>query len=213
MKQKYKGTELTKTKVINNILKYYKLSSDIEKLRGKNWYLDANYFADIMQQRHGYKKYQIVGIISALSPQTNWQENKRIAELFLMGYREELHNGNQIYKAELCLTAKKSEVFKLLTKDGKKTSYFYNNILYCNYSNGVTIDRHAIGICTQKPNKTKSISNNEAQITKTQYDFFQTCFIEASKKLDILPHQLQAITWSSYRRVRGLPNEYTTQSH
>jgi hypothetical protein len=213
MKQKYKGTELTKTKTVNNILRYYDLATKTEILRGKNWYRDANYFADIMQQRHGHKKYQIVGIIAALSPQTNWQENKRIAELFLLGYREELHNGQQLFKAEQCLEAKKSQIFKLLTKDGKKTSYFYNNILYCNYDNGVTIDRHAIGVCTQKPNKVRAINNNGAQITKRQYDFFQTCFNEAAKKVNILPHELQAIVWSSYRRLRGLPSEYATQSH
>lgn len=214
MKQIYKRKELTKTKVINNILKYYKLSSNIEKLRGKNWYIEAKYFCRIMQDRYGYELYQIAGVLAALSPQTSWQDNKRIAELFLQGQRDNLHNGSQIYKAELCLESNcELDIFFILTKEGKKTSYFFANIISPLLDNGATIDRHAMAVCFLKPNKIRSLSDNEAQISKKQYEFFNLCYKEASKKVGLQAKQLQAITWGTFRRLKGLPLEYKVQSY
>jgi hypothetical protein len=211
-KQKYKGQLLTRTKVKNNIKRYYNLSTKVERQRGKNWYFDAKYFCQILQQRYGHELYQIAGVVAALSPQTNWQENKRIAELFLQGQRDNLHNGNQMYKAELCLTAScELDIFFILTKDGKKTSYFYANILKPLLNNGTTIDRHALAVCFISPAKTRTLNDNEAQITKLQYEFFNQCYIEASNELGLNAKQLQAITWTSFRRLRGLPNEYNTK--
>lgn len=135
-------------------------------------------------------------------------KTKVIAELFLQGQRNELHNGLQIYKAELCLEASENEIFGILTKQGKKTSYFYNNILKPLENKGATIDRHSIGTCTQLPTKTRAITDNEGDLTIRQYIFFMECFNIASAKKGILPQQMQAITWNSYRDVRGLPNEY-----
>ena len=208
--QTYKRTKLTKTKVVNNILRFYDLANKDHIDSGMNWYTNANYFAYILSQRYGYKHYQVIGVISALSPQTNWQANQRIAELFLQGDRENLHNRAQIYKAELCLDAKEDEIFGILTKDGKKTSYFYNNILDPTKNVGVCVDRHSIGTCTQETTKTKAISNNDSQMTIAQYRFFMSCFEIASNKKGILPQQMQAITWNSYRNMRGLPSEYKT---
>ena len=206
MKQLFKGEILTRAKTVNNILSYYNRATNEEKLQGKNWYLNANHFAHIMQQRYGYKHYQVIGVISALSPQTSWQQNKVIAEKFLNGEREGLHNNQQIYKAELCLNANEQDIFGILTKHGVKTSYFYANMNNPTEETGTTIDRHSLGVCIQK--EPAQIQDSTYKMTKRQYEFFNECTTTAAKKLGLNSHQLQAITWTSYRRLKGLPTEY-----
>lgn len=206
-KQKFAHKEFTTTKVVNNLIRYYNLATNKELSDGCKWYNEARNFCESLSSAAEIPIYQIAGVVSALSPQTSWDLNKELAFRFLVeGERKNLHNGRQIEKAEYCLQAKNQrEIFNLLTKDKVKTSQFYYNMLFPYESIGVTVDRHAIQACIFKPDKIKS---KEFKMTKKQYDFFSDCYIKASEKVGLLPHQFQAVVWLVVRRLKELPANY-----
>lgn len=205
--QKFKGVELTQTKTVNNILKYYNLSTDLQKSNGLKWYKEAYNFCLGISNKTGLEVYRIIGVLAALSPQCSWDRNKEITYLFCVNKIDTgLHTSQQINKAYASLSANNpDEIFNLLTKEGIKTSCFYWNILLHGMNTGkATIDRHAIGISIQDPTNTAPLTDS-LQMTKKQYDFFVTCYCKAAKKVNLLPQDLQAITWLTYRELRELP--------
>lgn len=207
--QKFLGKEVTRTKVIKNILRYYNLCTQEEIESGKNWYKEANVFCQELADQHKLEVWKVAGVVSALSPQTSWEMNKTFAKEFIAkGGRGFMGNRDRTIKAKKILKASNGdEVHDLLsTKPGKalKTKAFFRNISMPGFCDTTCIDRHALAVATQKPDNTRALSNKEGSITEKQYRFLSTCYIEASKKVKIIPSELQAITWNKYRECRGL---------
>lgn len=195
-----------KSILVKRLLAFYDSATNEE--RNSNWYIEANQFAIELAERFNKPLIQVCGVIAALSPQKNWQENKRLAVLFLQG-KNHGQTKMQLKKADSCLlTECETEIFNLLTKNGLKTSQFFLNLLHPNKSIGITIDRHAVGACLFTPNNIEALP--EIRMTKTQYDVFQDVYISTANKLAIKPHELQAIVWKAYRRLKGLPLAYNT---
>lgn len=211
-KQKYKGQELTAKKCINSIIRFYLLATSTEIKDGISWYNDANNYCKELAQRFNITLPQAAGIIAAFSPQSGWVENKRYAVTYLLNPSLQLRSEVQQLKAHKIVTLKsETEIYNALSTNGQafKTKAFFVNILNPDIVTGVTIDRHAIAVCIQKPDNVYALSKDYAQPTEQQYKFFETCYMAASKKLNILPHELQAITWLTYRRLRELHTHAT----
>ena len=200
MEVRINNQKTTLRRLTNNILRYY-----TENNEAKVWYNEAKAFAkDLQEQYPQYSLFNIVGVISALSPQTSWTLNKVYAKRFLKDKLNATANTTaNKNKANKCLEAKTiCEVLTIL--NGNKTKAFYLNILMPNKQTSVTIDRHAIAISLQRPSKTRALSDNEARVSNNQYKALEQAYINAANKLGILPQQLQAITWVNYRELRGL---------
>jgi hypothetical protein len=213
MKQRFKGSILTKKKCVNNILKFYALANVSEVTEGINWYNDAHKYARDLAARFNLSVSQVAGIIAAFSPQTGWQENKRFTLTFLINPKTRVKSLVQDIKAKKMLQLKsESDIYHALSVNDAawKTKAFFLNILNPDIVTDVTIDRHAIAACLQKPDKVESLSERYSKITKAQYDFLQACYVDAAKQLEILPHQLQAIVWTVYRRLRDLRQHDST---
>lgn len=213
MKQKFKGEVIRKSSAVQRLLHYYSLATAEEINKGLNWYNEANQYAKQMAEENNLPLFVVCGIISALSPQKNWQENKKLAWEFIYKGKRGGHTSAQIDKAEACLLADNAnDIFNLLTKEGKKTSWFFYNILHPTIETGTTIDRHAIGTCVYNHNKIKTIPDAWATMTIHQYNFFQEVYASAAQHRGILPHQMQAIVWTVFRRCKGLVDEYKVQT-
>lgn len=213
MTQKYKHKVLKQAKVIKNILAFYSLATTPELLDGLAWYKDANAYAKELAQRFNLSVSQIAGIIAAFSPQANWLDNKRFTVTFLLTPNTLIRNYTQDTKARAILTLNnESAIYEALSIAGKafKTKAFFKNILNPTVNTGVTIDRHAIAACIQKTDNVESLDDSYAKVTKAQYDFFQSCYVAAANELQIFPHELQAIVWTVYRRLREL-KAHTTE--
>lgn len=207
MKQQFKGANLTKKKCINNVLRFYALAQLSEVTEGLNWYNEAHRYSRDLASRFNLSVSQVAGIIAAFSPQTGWQENKRFALTFLINPNTRIKSFTQTLKATNILKLKsEADIYHALSVNDAawKTKAFFLNILNPDIVTDVTIDRHAIACCIQKPEKVEALSEQYGKLTKKQYDFFQAVYVEAAKQLDILPQQLQAITWTVYRRLRKL---------
>jgi len=199
MKQIFKGKELTTRKVINNINRYFELSNG----DGLNWYTQANELAVEIANKTGYNVMNVAGVIAALSPQTSWELNKIYLVRFMRdGIQAKANTGANKYKALKCLQATNVEEIKIIL-NGNKTTNFFLNILFPDVDGIATIDRHAVAICIQKPEKASAISEGVV-LTDKQYLFFESCYVACAKELGIKALELQAITWVSYRKVRGL---------
>lgn len=207
VKQQFKNTKLNSTTCIKNILKYYALANIDEIKDGMSWYVRANEYVKELSQRFNISCSQATGIIAAFSPQTGWDLNKRYALSFLITPKNRLKSLVQYNKAKKILSLNdEAKIYHSLALSGKayKTKAFFLNILNPELVTDVTIDRHAIAICIQDTDKVEALSDDYGKLTLSQYNFFQYCYVQAALKLDILPQQVQAITWLTYRRLRDL---------
>lgn len=212
MKQKFKGSVLTQKKCVNSILRFYALASMAENQDGLTWYAQAHDYSKELAARFGITIQQAVGLIAAFSPQAGWVENKRYAVSYLHKPNSRVRSQVQTDKANLILTLKtEGDIYNALsTRDAAyKTKAFFLNILNHDIPTDVTIDRHAIASCIQHPDNVSALDALYGNLTKAQYEFFQAAYITAAKQLDILPHQLQAIVWVTYRRIRKLTEHST----
>lgn len=215
MKQKFKGDTLTQKKCINAILRFYKQATTSERKAGLIWYNEAHQYALELAGRFGLSVQQASGIIAALSPQCGWIENKRFAVTFLLRPNGRVKNRVEDGKARAILSLTKEDaIYQALALSGKafKTKSFFLNISNPDIQTNVTIDRHAIASCLQTPDTVEALSNAYGHLTETQYNFFQSCYIHAAGQVGVLPHQLQAIVWITYRRLRDL-RAHPTDTH
>jgi hypothetical protein len=90
-----------------------------------------------------------------------------------------------------------SREFILTTLNGNKISNFFLNIAYPEDVQAVTIDRHAIAVCLGR-----NMRENEARLTDNQYNFFMSCYVDASEVLETKPNRVQAITWEKWRALK-----------
>jgi len=214
-KQIYKNETLTERKCVNSIIRFYELATVNELQTGLNWYKDANEYCKELAGRFDISIQQAAGIIAVFSPQAGWTENKRYAVSFLINPKNILRSMVQVIKAKRILKLKsEADIYHAQSTTGQafKTKSFYLNILNPDIATDVTVDRHAIAICIQSPSNTFALSQDYAKYTEGQYRFFANCYIKAAAKFDILPHQLQAITWIVYRRIRDL-KEHSDSNH
>lgn len=212
-KQKFKGQIFSEKKCINSILRFHSLATIDEIKEGIRWYEDANIYCKELANRFNISIQQACGIIAVFSPQAGWTENKRYALSFLLQPNIKNRSLVQMIKAKKILLLKsESEIYNILSTREKafKTKAFFVNLLNPDIPTGCTIDRHAIAICLQSPNNTFPLDQRYGDnLTIAQYSFLENCYVKCAKDLGIFPHQLQAITWLTYRRIRDLKEHVT----
>ena len=206
MTQKFKGSIVESKWVIDNIMGFYDAATAEHYNNGMQWYKNANQVAVDIACTYGKHVEQTVGIIAAFSPQCDWDNNLKYAETFLRTgttgrTKYQLSIAEQVLKLET-----QEEIRKALstTPDGApKVRAFYDCILdpYCE---SVVVDRHAIACALQKPTTVGVLDVNVQRITPQQYAFIAYCYDEAARYIGILPNQIQAITWETYRSLRKL---------
>jgi hypothetical protein len=206
-KQKFKGDILTERKLVNSILRFFHAANVNEVKEGLRWYTEANEYCKELAGRFQLPLQVVAGIIAAYSPQTGWQENKRYTLSFLINPKQRHKSLVQDVKArKIAGLVCENEIYSALSVNDAawKTKAFFLNILNPDVVTSVTIDRHAIAVSIQHPDKTEALSDDYGKLTKKQYEFFERAYVKAALELDILPQQLQAITWTVYRRLRSL---------
>lgn len=142
---KFKGLELTRTKTVNNILRVYDRSKNLD---GLNWYEEANELCFDLSLNKGVHIAKIAGICAALSPLKSWDLNKVLLRDFLNGSRVG-HTKLMIKKAIDVLNLPIDEnlienICDIL--NGEKIKNLFLNIYAYNEVHAVTIDRHALSI-------------------------------------------------------------------
>ena len=65
----------------------------------------------------------------------------------------------------------------------------------------MTIDGHARNIAY---NERVGLTDNKTNIGKREYKELQALYIRAAKRAGIAPHEMQAVTWTAWRRIHGI---------
>ena len=147
------------------------------------------------------------GVVAALSPRMPWEDNINSAAKVIAADKAGLSpedvsvtafhaNKNKAFTiANMPWNADTSEVETILK--GNKTKAFYRNL---QGQDAVTVDGHATNIALGTMNSL----DKTVGLTTKHYEYIESLYTELAESLCIKSYQLQAITWLTYRRLRGL---------
>jgi len=173
----------------DKIIKHFKSSSELNKNEGLTWYQRAHNECLLLSQVFEIPLGKVVGVLAALSPNNKWQRNIHDTWNFLE---------KPSIKTKVCTFKKQRlKALAILKCDGTdlsiqgilngdKTKNFYENILYYDTSEVVTIDMWAYRSLNLKP-------------SKKHFTLAANAYTEAAIELNLRPHQVQAVVWGVVR--------------
>lgn len=166
---------------------------------GLHWYEDAFAFALTLDPEHPERA---AGVIAALSPMKDWRNNCILAaRAYERGYASGALSAN-VAKADAILSG--ADPLEVL--GGNKVRNFYRSIVNPYDPDAVCIDRHAfdisVGRVTNDPTR-------RALARAGVYEAFAAAYKRAARIIskdgyDVVPAQVQAVTWGVWRRKKGL---------
>jgi hypothetical protein len=163
-----------------------------EREEGLHWYYSAHYYAC---EAPGKDFVKGAGILAALSPCLPWDANVESFRQVIRGEEPNRQSKANRDKAQAIM----SGVHPLDVLGGLKVRSFFLNIAYPDWEVGVTIDRHAYSACAGR-----RLTDTECQqLGPPEYELAQKLYSAVAFQQGILPSQLQAICWLSWRRTHG----------
>ena len=195
------------TQHVRNILKVYRRAITDDIANGIEWYDRAKRYAETISKQTGVHVHTVIGVMAALSPNNKWERNvkdcERMCEAWVKG--DDLDD----FKV-CCYHAMKQKAWSILednlTTDeeiltrlnGQKIRSFYSNIRGLDE---VTIDGHALNIAL---GKVQGLTTDKTHMGKKVYIEMQQHYVRAAKRVNIPPHVLQAITWTTWKRENNI---------
>jgi hypothetical protein len=188
-------------KILKNIRSIYERANEDDRLSGLYWYQTAQNDAMGIALKYGFTVEQIAGIISAVSPSNPWGKNLQDAEKLAHAHANNLNRpsvgtyGNRnLDKATRILNgAPAAEEFS--TRTGPKTHAFFHLIFNPDNDFLVCVDRHARAIALNE------VSDSNSIVRPYEFKYIARHYREVARELNLLPHQLQAITWLTWLRL------------
>ena len=198
---------------VSNIVGTYLLSNGVEKSEGENWYARAMSAAQIISNSTGVDVHRVAGVIAALSPNNRWERNLIDAENVCKVYM----NGDvsDVMQVKVCTYGKMlDKAVKILECDniseipnilnGRKIRAFYECII--GKSDAVVVDGHAYSIWIGERLTMKQVPNIGVKLyANIAGDYIQaTKEINAQFNINLMPFQVQAITWVTWKRLHNV---------
>jgi hypothetical protein len=198
-------------KNFKNILKILDQADAVDINEGRVAYFRYLEVCRQIADRYGYDLPLVVAVVAATSPNCDYRGNLRSALTIIDAHK----NGIPFERITVSSYRQCGEraysyldgVDFLGTVKGPKIRAFYTNIMYPLDPHPVTIDGHAINIW-----RGKRIRLN--QIKTFKYEAVAEDYREAARRVRLLPNQLQAITWFTWKRINKIiynpqPNFFT----
>jgi len=198
---------------VSNIVGTYLLSSSVEKYEGVNWYSRAMVAAQTISNSTGVNVNKVAGVIAALSPNNRWERNlidaENVCKVYINGDVDDVMNvkvctyGKMLLKAVQILQCDKvSEIPGIL--NGRKIRAFYECIV--GKSDAVVVDGHAYSIWIGERLTMKQVPSIGIKLyANITADYIQaTEEINAKFNTNLMPFQVQAITWVAWRRLHSV---------
>lgn len=195
-------------RIERNILSVYIRANEYDREDGLHWYSNAHTSAKVIACRYNITLEQAVGTIAALSPGLNWGLNLIQAEDFIKAWTKGergrrlpvvgVYGHRNVRKTISILEGKRP----LEVLGGNKVRSFYANILDPTGAE-ITIDRHAKGLAIRSNSAKGATANSDAMVTNAEYPFYAKHYVKLAERLGLIPNQLQAICWVTWRRLKG----------
>ena len=186
----------------DNVLQVIAQATPAEEAEGMGWYSAAHHHAAEIAATYGISLSSAAATIAALSPQSGWTENLRLAHEaaeHAQAGRTDLIGGHTV---DACTKA--SQILRGADPrhvlGGRKVRSFYANILRPETPGPVTVDRHAVSILADD-------RGEERKRTLDRMGAYQHCtalYRDAGRTLGVMPHQAQAISWVTWRRIHDV---------
>tara|TARA_R110000823_G_scaffold312680_1_gene439541 strand:+ start:508 stop:1101 length:594 start_codon:yes stop_codon:yes gene_type:complete len=196
------------TQHVRNIMKVYRKANDGDIANGLEWYARARREAVSISDELGLPLASVVGVMAALSPNNRWERNKIDAYNMCSVFIRDKHGLNTFKvstyntmkgKAWSILSDELADNESILARlNGQKIRSFYSNIIGLQE---VTVDGHALNIAR---GKREGLTSDKTNIGKVLYRELQAAYIRAAKLAGIKPHEMQAITWTVWKRVHNI---------
>ena len=183
---------------------------------GLNWYFDAKTSVIKLATRYHTSIEVACGVIAALSPNNKWERNLVDADLLLRhwkigdkleSFKVATYNHNKDKAWQIAHGVDPLEALR-----GNKTRAFYQCLFLPTNSFAVCIDSHAINIALGKSQtiaQTPTLNSANYEILARAYKLATQEINRESLESSILPLQVQAVTWTLYRVLRGIDSTYT----
>lgn len=165
-----------------------------------NWYRDAKQQIRGISERTGVDEVFVAGVVAILSPGLAWELNiveaERVILLWLKGidatfWKSPAYGRNQLKVQKLL------ETHDLSLVSGPKVSAFFANLYDPEDPDYVTLDRHALRVWAGERGA------GHKYITRKEMEQAQRDFKQVAHLLEVLPSELQAVTWVAYRHFGG----------
>lgn len=189
-------------RIERNLIVCYARANEFDRTEGLYWYAQAHSDACKLSERYEVSIAAACGVISALSPGSEWSRNLLDARELLSAFRAGskippigTYGRRNVEKALAC--ARGSDPLSVL--GGQKVRAFYACILDPSNASEVCIDRHAK--CAAYGIRKNRDAN--ALVTPAEYPFVAWHYRKLAERYGVLPHQLQAVIWVTWRRLRG----------
>ena len=171
----------------------YESANIAQKNNGLSWYRQAYDYACELSRETDCSIMHACAVLSALSPNNKWTQNKRDARKFLI---------NPALDTKVCtFTGQRDKAIRTLFCDniddiktilaGKKTIAFFENIYFHDTSENVTVDIWVLRAAKIAPEK-------QVQY----YDILRDSIKRLAKSYNIKPHQFQAVVWNTIRESK-----------
>ena len=195
------------TNHVRNILKLYRQATQEDTTNGVEWYARAEREAKAIAEACALPLRTVIGVMAALSPNNKWERNVKdtmtmcqawVACDCLSDFKVSCYNTMKA-KAWSILVDELDDDHDILTRlNGQKIRSFYSNIRGLDE---VTIDGHALNIAR---GKREGLTSDKTNMGKREYRELQAAYVRAAKRVDVKPHVLQAITWTTWKRVHNI---------
>jgi hypothetical protein len=198
---KKKLSEISNRSIKLNLMKWIESSNDEQIENGKNWYNDAKSFVEFNSTVYNIDAYTIATVVSCLSPNNKWEQNKKDAIETLYFFKNNPNAKVETYLKEVkCCTykANRKKAWEALCqgfeiqKSSPKTHSFAMNIAR-NSSEHITIDKWHLRACQVSPISKKR--DLQESCTALQYRNIERITSEVAKIYNLKGYELQAIIW------------------
>jgi len=195
------------TQHVRNILKVYRRATPEDTVNGLEWYDRAKRHAKAISTKYFIHTHTVIGVMAALSPNNRWERNVKDTERMCQAWI----NGEDLTDFKVsCYNTMKQKAWSILEDDltddddiltrlnGQKIRSFYSNIRGLTE---VTIDGHAYNIAL---GIRQGLTSDKTNMGKKLYREMQEAYVKAAKRVGVKPHELQAITWTTWKREWGI---------
>lgn len=191
-----------------NIRKVLDRAGAVEINEGRNAYFNYRRVCCGLAEYYGYPLEQTTAVFAALSPNNDYVGNLRSTASVLLAHRlgvplEAVRISTYNHCRDRAWSYLNGTSF-LETVKGKKIRSFYHNLLNPMDSHYVTIDGHAFNIWTGRRVSLKTMAR-----AKLNYDRVADDYRAVAASAGLLPSQLQAITWLTWKWIHNIiPSRY-----
>ena len=203
--------------MVSNIKTTYYAAKQYPSLfeAGLNWYDTARSEASKIAKRNGFTLETTIGVISALSPRNPWERNLINTEMVLQA----VNSGRLPEDIKVCtFHANKLKAFEIASGKApldaltsNKTRCFYLNILNPKRPDIVTVDGHAIHIALGY----MAPLDKAPGLSDKVYELFSQTYLRSTSEInadslerDVIPSQVQAVSWGYYRVIKGIDKSF-----